>query len=702
MQYLDDVELRKGLAVMHESGLFEIRVIASDKRTYSGYFRDAETAIRELHRMDLRGCNVYATLNELNPACYDREQRDRFVARPKSTTADGDVTKFRVMMVDIDPRRPSGTSSSEEELQAAKDVGNRIYTFMGRLGFSKPILAYSGNGVHLLYRVDLENNDSNKKLIKQCLQALDMLFSNKVVAVDTSNFNPARVCKLYGSLAQKGSNSADRPYRMARIISNSDMPITPIDYLGKLAGMMPKDPEKPQYYNHYNPQSFDLEAWMAKYGLHYIKTAYSDGTKYVLDHCPFDESHTGKDAAIFLSRGGAIGFHCFHASCADKTWRDVRVLFEPSAYEKKAQEQEQRMYHSYNRDRPKMEPKHIVQGDAPIFYSAEQILDLPAVEETFIRTGTTTIDKKLRGLRKGAVSVLSGLRGAAKSTWLSGLVLSAVQEGNNVGVFSGELSERNFLRWLLLQAAGKSRVEQGKYEGYYNVPEQYQRSIAQWLGDRFWLYNNNYGNNFKAILEQFEKVISEKSLDILILDNLMAFDISDLADSKWDGQTKFVWSLHDLAIKYNVHILFVAHPRKALGFLRLDDLSGTADLGNAVDNAFIIHRNNNDFKRLTKAMFGWAEDNDAYKGTNVIEIAKDRDGGTQDVFVPLWYENETKRLKNYPSENIIYGWDTEDGSAKKPVEYISNPITDDHTPDDSEFMHVSDADDLGFPIPFDL
>jgi len=36
------------------------------------------------------------------------------------------------------------------------------------------------------------------------------------------------------------------------------------------------------------------------------------------------------------------------------------------------------------------------------------------------------------------------------------------------------------------------------------------------------------------------------------------------------------------------------------------------------------------------------------------------------------------------------------------VEYISNPITDDHTTDDSEFMHVSDADDLGFPIPFDL
>ena len=45
------------------------------------------------------------------------------------------------------------------------------------------------------------------------------------------------------------------------------------------------------------------------------------------------------------------------------------------------------------------------------------------------------------------------------------------------------------------------------------------------------------------------------------------------------------------------------------------------------------------------------------KATNVIEIAKDRDGGNQDIFIPLWYEPETKRLKNDRAENKIYGWD---------------------------------------------
>jgi hypothetical protein len=136
----------------------------------------------------------------------------------------------------------------------------------------------------------------------------------------------------------------------------------------------------------------------------------------------------------------------------------------------------------------------------------------------------------------------------------------------------------------------------------------------------------------------------------------MAFDIRSLSENKFEAQTQFILRIVDLAKKKNVHICFVAHPRKALGFLRLDDVSGSADLANAVDDAFIVHRNNNDFKRLSKQMFGWHDDEDVYFGTNVVEIAKDRDGGTQDVFIPLYYEQESKRLRNDPTENRQYGW----------------------------------------------
>ena len=44
-------------------------------------------------------------------------------------------------------------------------------------------------------------NDENKQLVKDCLAVLSLFFSDDKVDIDTANFNPARVCKLYGTLA---------------------------------------------------------------------------------------------------------------------------------------------------------------------------------------------------------------------------------------------------------------------------------------------------------------------------------------------------------------------------------------------------------------------------------------------------------------------------------------------------------------------
>ena len=649
-------EIRKAIHILKpDNELFEIRCHESDRRIHSGYFRNADTAFEALRALNPASGNIYITLNHINDSCYSRGQRDRFITNAKPTTSDTDIDGYEYLFVDADPRRPAGVSSTDDQLAKAKEIGNQVYVFMKNLGFNDPVTAMSGNGIHLLYRIRLKNTDENKKLIQKCLTVLDMFFSNDDVAIDTANFNPARICKLYGTMARKGSNTPDRPHRMSHMLSEGCNTPTDKVYLKKLSELLPA-PEKPQKYNRYNPQEFDLEGWLIKYGLRYRKAGYSEGTKYILDQCPFDGTHTGKDACIFQSRSGAIGFHCFHNSCSDKTWHDVRLLFEPDAYEKRQQDYEQRIY---SRQPVKMQPiQKTIQPEEgkPVFFTARNIMDLPVPDERFVKTGITDIDMKMRGLKKSYVSVMSGLRAAGKSSVISEMVLDGIDAGNNVAVFSGELAPKNFMRWMNLQAAGRGYTESTQFEGYYNVQRKYQERIADWLGEHFWLYNNDYGNDFGAVAEQFERKIEQNKLDLLILDNLMAFNISGLAEVKYEAQTAFILRLQQMAKKYNVHILFVAHPRKAMGFLRLDDISGTADLGNAVDNAFIVHRVNSDFKRLTKQMFGWKEDNMNYLCSNVIEIAKDRDGGTMDYFIPLYYEPETKRLKNYISETKIYGW----------------------------------------------
>lgn len=658
---LNESEIRKTIALMKpDNQLFEIRVIYGSKAVYSGYFQNGESLVQGLNRLgNLRDSNIYITLNSLNPACFDRTQKNRFEKNAKTSTSDKDVIGYDWLMIDLDPRRPAGTSSTEEQIQKAKAKGNEIYQFMRDQGFDKPLCGFSGNGVHLLYRIRLRNNDENKKLLEKSLKTLNMLFATDEIDVDMKNFNPSRVCKLYGTLAQKGSNTQKRPHRMSYITGNpKEIRVNDIKYLEKLCDLSPKE-EKPQRYNDYQPREFDLDEWLNRYGLRYQKTPYSDGTKYILECCPFDSNHKGRDACVFRSRTGAIGFHCFHNSCADKTWKDVRLLYEPDAYEERQRQYEQRIYS--RQGQPEWKKIEAKEGK-PVFYTANDILELPVEEEAFVKSGIELIDQKMRGLKKTYVTVISGLRASGKSSVISEICLDCVESGNHVGVFSGELAPKNFMRWMNLQAAGKGYVEPTQFEGYYNVQRRYQKEIADWLGMHFWLYNNEYGNGYTAIMEQFEKKIEENKLDLLILDNLMSFNISNLGETKYDAQTGFVLSLQELAKRKNVHIMFVAHPRKASGFLRLDDISGTGDLGNAVDNAFIVHRVNHDFIRLSKQMFEWESGHKLYQATNVIEIAKDRDGGIQDYFIPLFYEKESKRLKNSKAESKIYGWNKkEDG-----------------------------------------
>ena len=660
MDFIDEQEIKKTISVMKPDGqLFEVRVIYGTAPALSGYFTDADTLIDNLKRINHRDCNVYITLNQINHACYSRTQRNEFYRSPKTSTKDNEIDGYDWLMIDLDPDRVTGVSSSAEELQAAHNLGNKIYVALKNLGFEKPICADSGNGVHLLYRISLENNPERTALVKRCLQALDMLFSDDKIKIDVSNHNPSRICKLYGTLAQKGSNTEERPHRMSRITMIPDtIKATDISYLEKLAEMYPEEPEKPQVYNHYSPNTFDLEAWLNKYGIGYKKDTRADkAVKYVLDHCPFDENHNGKDAVIFKSPSGAIGFHCFHNSCQGKTWKDVRLLFEPNAYERREAVRMEKMYHSYNRHaKPPLRHTETPSDGSPVFYTAQNILDMKFPDMTFVKTGINVIDRKMRGLGKGQVSVWSGLRASGKSSVISEIGLNAVDDGNNVAYFSGELFCKDFMDWMNLQAAGKAYAVETNNEGFYTTPIDVRQKIAKWLEGHFWLYNNDYGNNFRDVIARFEEIIVKNKLDLLILDNLMALDINDLSESKWDAQKEFVLALKNVAQNNKIHVAFIAHPRKAMGFLRFDDIAGTADLGNAVDSAFIVHRVNRDFKRFTGEMFGWKDDNEIYEATNVIEIVKDRHSGNQDVFIPLYYEVESKRLKNERGENVIYGW----------------------------------------------
>ncbi|MGE5446512.1 MAG: hypothetical protein ACM3SR_18260 [Ignavibacteriales bacterium] len=154
----------------------------------------------------------------MNPQLLARAN-NRVERYAKWTTSDADILQRRWLGIDVDPIRPAGISSTDEEHELALFRTRKIRDFLRvQLGWSVLILGDSGNGGHLLSRIDLPNDNESRDLIKRCLESLDFMFSDEKVTVDTSVFNAARIWKLYGTMSCKGDNVPERPHRLARIL----------------------------------------------------------------------------------------------------------------------------------------------------------------------------------------------------------------------------------------------------------------------------------------------------------------------------------------------------------------------------------------------------------------------------------------------------------------------------------------------------
>lgn len=638
--------------------LVEVRIVDNAyKRTYSGYFTDVNTLLNEIRKYD--NCNIYFTLNAINPACYDREQHDRIVTKPKSTTSDNDIVGRDWILIDIDTKKPSDTNSTDEEKEMAKEVVNNVFKFLRDEGFEKPVVCDSGNGFHLLYKIAMKNSNENTTICKEFLQVLDMLFSNPNVEIDCTTHNASRVCKLYGTFSRKGSNTKKRPQRESKILRIPDeIKITPNEYFAKVAAMLPK-PEQPSKSNYYSNEKFDLEAFLNKHHIavrNIVRT--SSFTKYILDECPFNSSHRAPDSAIFEMSNGGLGFKCLHSSCSQYTWKDFRLKFEPDAYDHKEYQRHEHKMQYYSRQKkepfvPKKEDS--AKGKKWLAMTDVQYVDMSKMAS--IPTGYKELDKKIIGLLLGDVTVLSGGSGAGKSSWIDCVALNAIQRGYKVGIWSGELQDFRFQSWINQIAAGKNYVcKREGFENYYYAPKNISNQISNWLEGKLFLYNNNYGSKWQQLFADVKELVDKEGVQLIVLDNLMALQIDNYEGDKYTQQTKFINDLKEYAKAKNVHVLLVCHPRKEGIFLRKESISGTADLTNLADSVFIIHRIGKDFEQRAGEFFGKDKVLPYLKYNSVIEVCKNRSMGVIDLLVGMYYEVESRRLKNEISENIVYGW----------------------------------------------
>lgn len=672
MYEINEGQIRQWWQLFNPQGkLVEIRLLG--KATYSGYFRDIDTLIAQLRPLldhnnyqYYGAMQAYFTLNEINDALYSREQHDTFVKKPKSTTNDGDITRRSMVLIDLDPSRAAGISASDDEFEKAHLKAVDVFRYLIGAGFKEPIITKSGNGWHVYLPCDMPNDEEHNELVKRFLQSLSKMFSDANVEIDEKVFNPARIDKLIGTWAKKGSDTPDRKWRIAEIVKvPADLSPNDDALFQKIADLLPKEEPKvapnrrPQYQGNNTP--FDLVTWLNEHGIKYREKKSGTSTLYELEYCPWVDTHSDRkkwDSALFVDNDGKITFNCTHSHCKDKTWHDVRLFYEPTAYDRPAYQPQyahriyapQKPRYQIKEELPELGKKWLCMGDI-------QKVDLSSIPR--IKTGINEIDRLLLGLAECEVTLLSGGNASGKSSLLNTLICNFLQQGAPSALFSGELPAHILKAWIQMVAAGKENLKLSQYgDGKYFVPNNIAKRIDDWMDGKFFLFNNEYGNTWEEVFHDMKELL-KAGVKVFILDNLMALDIDLLEGDKNNKQKNLILQLKDFAKTNNVHIIIVAHPRKSLAFLRKADISGTADLTNAVDNVFIAHRVNQDFLKAGAEFYGQSQIQRYSCFGNVVEISKNRMYGVCDVLVGLHYELESRRFKNTPDENIHYGWEAE-------------------------------------------
>ena len=556
-QFINAQEVRKAIAILQSPGdVFEVRAIGTAKKDIlSGYFRDAETLLKAFDTIDMRRRNVYITLGKVKDECFARSQSECFLKSPQ-TSSDTEIVSCRWLFVDLDPVRTAGISSSDTELEDAKALSKVVLQYMQNLGFEKPVIAASGNGFHLLYRIDVLNDEAGRALIAKCLKVLSMLFDSDKVKIDTTNSNPSRICKLHGTLAQKGTSTPERPHRMSRILEvPEEIKTTDESVLLALASELPGEaPRDRRPVSMIPRQEFNVKDFMAKHGMTYEEDSNDRAKIYKLDECPFDPSHKDGDAKIFEYSNGAIAFKCHHNSCRGYKWQDVRKKFEPDAYEQEFNRDDEAIDAGW-RQHVKAVAEEKPAGPKPAEKKPRKMRKLKTAEALMLKDIPEPkvyvgVGDELPILVEGTC-ILSAKPKLGKS-WLALALCLAVANGEDFLGYKTKKCSSLYLDLETSEALQQKRLR--KALAGRPVPKNfYLETETDSLNDGF--------------VEQIESYMEQDpDIGVVVIDvfQIIRTPSKSMKETEYEHAYRDITPLNELALKYHIAIILVCHDRKAV------------------------------------------------------------------------------------------------------------------------------------------
>lgn len=370
-------EIRKTLAMMfYPEDVVELRSPRRHdvefSKTVSGFFKDKERLAQALFTVNEKTQNtVYITLNPVAPTwmgvddtAYNgssimRHRLDkagiplspRMQAQTSwetgkqfwvmKTAEDGDIARRRWILIDIDAGQPAETNSTEAEHAATLAMAKAVMDFLQARGFPAPALADSGNGHHVLVRVDLANDKDSMTLVRRFLNVLARKFNGRfgTALVDEGMFNAGRITKAYGTLVFKGPATVERPRRRSRIVevaskrfANQQL-IEDVAAESLLAAGNDWIESGPLADGDLKDQVIRMQEFLDFYDIEHHEPKLTDSDVVIPCTCPNKESHTmdgGElECVAFVRLSGELGFCCQHAHCQElRSWKGAKAWLE--------------------------------------------------------------------------------------------------------------------------------------------------------------------------------------------------------------------------------------------------------------------------------------------------------------------------------------------------------------------------------------
>ncbi|MBO5843253.1 MAG: hypothetical protein J6Q96_00105 [Bacteroidales bacterium] len=477
---------------------------------------------------------VYGTLEEMLEVAKTKKEANLFfvpqeVEYPeRGFITQKDVKRWKNLIIDLDPVRPSGTVSLQEELDAAWGIHNKIWEEVILPYFQGGMTFLSGNGYHLWAPIDLEVNKESIDAVSDFLETIKQLYQTDRVEVDTCFKNPAQLTTLYGTVKKKSLYRNVLPgttlvHRQSRIeksaLRNQE---TSLEELKSITEKI-----KNKYMKKEKSQREKNVEWFKQFASEYniaVKSYKEDdnGVYANLEKCPFCENDDGAGHAVKMWDNGDytnfyyICHHQNHCQVNQRTnnwWKEYYKHITGTDLETGEvvkEREENTLIFSYN--------------------------EVQAVPREYVSTGYQQLDHWLGGgFQRSGYTLLGGKTGEGKSTFAYNFI-------NNISKDQ-----------KILLALSEGSVEQIKGD-MQRVIQGYRENI--YLTQDFDLLTFD-----EQILDDY---------DVIFFDNLNSY--------KWEEQVRVSARLNTILPSHRASVVLLTHTQNGANFTYSDTISGSVDV----------------------------------------------------------------------------------------------------------------------------